>query len=57
MELIDQIVIKADCVEFFLRSLVKAGFGGDKIIDVITRPHHQQHQELFDAYREVEYAD
>ena len=55
MKLIDQIVIKADCVEFFLRSLVKAGFGGDKIIDVITRPHH--HQELFDAYREVEYAD
>ncbi len=55
MKLIDEIIIKADCIEPFLRSLVKAGYGGEKIVDVITRPHH--HQELFNAYREVEYAD
>ena len=55
MKLINQIIIKADCVEFFLRSLIEAGYGGNKIIDVIMQP--QRYQNLFDEYRDAEYND
>ena len=49
MKLIDQITIKADCVEFFLRDMAKQYCDPTYIVDVIMKP--QNYQEVFDKWR------
>ena len=49
MKLIDQITIKADCVEFFLRDMAKQYCDPTYIVDVIMKP--QDYQEVFDKWR------
>lgn len=49
MKLIDEITIKADCVEFFLRDLCKKYKQGTFIVDVIMQPH--KYQGIFDQWR------
>lgn len=49
MKLINQIIIKADCVEFFLRDLCKKYDHNTFIVDVIMQPH--KFQDVFDKWR------
>lgn len=50
MKLINEIIIKADCVELFLRDLAKQYCDPTYIVDVIMQPH--KFQGIFDKWRE-----
>ena len=50
MIFIDEITIKADCVEIFLRDLCKKYDQNTFIVDVIMQPH--KFQGVFDKWRE-----